>query len=433
MRGQWGFLIGGVVFGLGVVFTGLGLFDSHATEALPFGVVMALVGFGLAAPSLRAMSQTLREPELRAPLLTAPSELAPPLTLKCPACAAPAPLRLSTPQTVTCAHCATTSPVPPALALALTRAAALARQREASEQKISAVLTSLPQKHEQLRARIGRIRWALVAASLCFVALGWSRRLSATDWHGWLLFGALALPVAVVAANFFARRVPELSRQLVGHWAALKLPGIEGLGCRVCGGPLPSKSQSVSTCEFCGADNLTGKEVHELVARDAEWASTGALAVGRRSAKADELAAFAVFSFPVLTLVVWFALGAFAGGVGLRAFAYLEVPPWKSLPLALVKQGDAQCVAWVEERGAELELRFGGDDHRTVSREEFERLAVDQHFDPTKLTGQLLNGRRVEKVCVELGRAYRVKAHTALGTLYFPAWDLGGERLCVTP
>ncbi|MBL8912979.1 MAG: hypothetical protein JNM17_19955 [Archangium sp.] len=433
MRGQWGFLIGGVVFGLGLVFTGLGLFDSHTTEALPFGVVMVIVGFALSAPSLTAMRTTLNEPELRAPSIDAPSELAPPLTVKCPSCAAPAPLRLSAPKTVSCRHCGTTSALPAALSSTLERAATLARQREAGEQKISAVLSSLPLKHEQLRARIARARTVLVVTSVTFIVFGWSRRLSATDWHGWMVFGALALPVALVVSTFFSRRVPELSRQVVGHWAALKLPGIEGLGCRVCGAPLPSKTASVLTCEFCGADNLAGHEVHALVAHDAAWATTGALAVGRRSAKADELSAFAVLSFPVLTLVVWFAIGAFAGGIGLRALGFMEFAPWSSLPLALVNRGDEKCVAWVEEKGDQLDLRFGGNDHQLVSREEFERLAVEKHLDASSLNGKSLNGRKIEKVYIELGRAYRVEARPEFGgTLYFPSWDLGGELLCVT-
>lgn len=425
MRGQYRFLFGVVAFGLGLVFTGLGLFDSHTTEALPFGVVMVVVGVAVAAPSLGALRRTLAEPELRAPSLETPSETAPPLTVKCPSCAAPAPLRLSDPASVTCGHCGTTSPFSEALRQTLTKAAALARQRESGEQKISEVMRSLPEKQTQLVARLSMTKWGLVALSVLCIVIGWSRRLTSTDWHGLVAFGVLALPVALAVGTYFARRAPQVSRQLVGHWAALSLPGVSGLGCRVCGAPLPEKPASVLTCEFCGADNLAGKEVQALVAHDAAWATTGALAVGRRSAKADELAAFAVRSFPVVTLLVWFGIGAFAGGIGLRAIGWMEYAPWSSLPLALVKRDLQTCVAWVEERAGQLELRFGGDDTRTVSPEEFERLAVDK-------TGRSLNGREVKKVYILLERAYRVEARTDGKTLSFPSWDLGGELLCVS-
>lgn len=430
--GKWGLLSSVVLGGLGLVFTGLGLFDSHATEALPFGVVMLVVGVVLGLPSLRAVSATLREEDVAAPSLDAPSELAPPVAMKCPSCAAPVPLRLTSPRAVTCGHCGATTPLSPAMTQALTRAAELAKQREASEQKLTEVLQRLPQKHAHLRSRLTLVQGVLVAVSAASVLFGWATRLRDETWHGYLAFGLLALPVAVVVAAVFKRWVPRLTKRVVGHWAALQLPGVDGLGCRVCGAPLPKRPAAVLSCEFCAADNLAGPEVHALVAHDAAWLTRGALAVGRRSAKADELAAFAVFSFPVVTLVAWFAIGAFAGGVGLRAIGWIELEPWPSLPLALVKRAEGACVAWVEPRGEQVELRFGGDDTRTVARAEFEREAIEQHLRPATLVGKSLNGKKVEKVGIELHRPWRVEASTSSGTLYLPAWDLGGELLCVT-
>lgn len=430
--GQRGLLSSVVIGGLGFVFTGLGLFDSHTTEALPFGVVMLVVGVVMALPSWKAVRATLRDEALVAPSLDAPSELAPPMTMKCPSCAAPAPLRLSNPTAVTCAHCGTTSPVPASLASALSRAAALVKQRDAGEQRITEVLRGLPAKHVALRARLLKLAAGLGGLGVLVALFGWGRRLSEDDWHAYVLFALFATPAAVLLGLTFARLVPRLARSLVGHWAALQLPGVQGLSCRVCGGPLPTKAAAVLACEFCGADNLAGKEVQALVAHDAAWASTGALAVGRRSAKADELAAFAVTAFPVVTLVVWFAIGAFAGGAGARALGRLETAPWSSLPLALVKTPQGDCVAWVEPVGGEVRLHFGAEDKRTVSREQFERDAVEPHLVTSALVEKHLNGHRVQRIYIELNRPFRVQAETTAGWLSFPAADLGGQSVCLT-
>lgn len=393
---------------------------------------MVVVGAALARPSWKAVRATLREESTLTPSLEAPSELAPPMTMKCPSCAAPAPLRLSTPNTVTCAHCGTTSSVPPTLAAALARAAELVKQRDAGEQRITDVVRSLPARHEALRSRLLQLAAGLGGVGLLAAAFGWARRLSDDAWHGYVLFALFATPAAVALGLAFARLVPRLVRSLVGHWAALQLPGVQGLSCRVCGAPLPSKPAAVLACEFCNADNLAGKEVQALVAHDAAWATKGALAVGRRSAKADEVAAFAVTAFPVVTLVAWFAVGAFAGGTGLRAVGRIEVTPWSSLPLAVVKTSKGPCIAWVEARGDEVRLHFGGDEKRTLTRTEFERDAVEPHLLATSLVGKSLNGRAVKRVYAELGRPYRVEATDGVGTLYFPAADLGGESLCLS-
>ena len=52
--GKWGCLSAVVAGGVGLTLVGLG-FDSHTTEAMPFGAVLLLVGVIIGVPSLQAL------------------------------------------------------------------------------------------------------------------------------------------------------------------------------------------------------------------------------------------------------------------------------------------------------------------------------------------------------------------------------------------
>ena len=233
MRGKWGSLSAVLITGVGFVLFLLG-FDGHTTEALPFGIVAMIVGVVLGLPSLRALREAIREidagPEQEAPLADVAGP--PPSSIVCSHCGATARLRLDRPTHADCEHCGQQVALAPALIRRLTDAAVEVKAQAQAERQLAEVITSLPAREASLRARLVRMTWGLTGLALLAGLFGFLRRYSDDTWHGFLLFALSAGPVALLLGRWTTRTLPKVVSGVVGHWAALRLPGQRGLSCR---------------------------------------------------------------------------------------------------------------------------------------------------------------------------------------------------------
>lgn len=316
MRGRWGLLIAVVVGGVGFVLFLLG-FDGHTTEALPFGVAGLIAGAVIGFPAFSALRAATRPQGAWQP---APGQStdSPPSSITCSQCGSAAPIDLQHTTHARCAHCQHQNPLPAELAARLTTAAAAVKSQAHSERQIAEVIASLPAREGMLKQRLLRLTGGLVAGALLGGLYGFAVRSSNSAWQGFVAFALLAGPITLAVGGWAFRTVPRITLGIVSRWAALQLPGVKGLACRVCGAPLPEKVAPVLRCEYCSADSLAGPEVLARVQQQSQHARASVLSVTHQSRDADERAAFSLVALPALVLVVWFAIGAWAGGVGLR-------------------------------------------------------------------------------------------------------------------
>src|SRR5262245_533147 len=151
VRGKWGCLGAFIALGVGSVLFALG-FDSHTTEALPFGIALLLVGTALGVPALRAIRRATR----RSPVIdpTRPGQTGNdrlPATIQCPRCGSPVPLRLETPTHGVCTHCQVQSALPAELARQLAAGAHALGQQAVAERQIADTIARLPDRERSLR------------------------------------------------------------------------------------------------------------------------------------------------------------------------------------------------------------------------------------------------------------------------------------------
>lgn len=498
--GKWGCLLAVAVGGVGLVLFALG-FDSHTTEAMPFGAILTGVGLFIGVPSLQALRGVLA-PGVRpvgkllsfvmlllciglalVGLGTQPNttealpfglvtlvvaavlgaialsarlgtlevrqevgstaervgavEQAPPSSVRCENCGSPAPLRLADPTHATCAHCGTRFALPATLAAVLKAAGLAVRARSEAERRISAILQALPEKHVAWRARLLRSSGGLAAIALMVAIFGWTRRYDDFQWFGYVTFGVMSGTIAILLGRSLGRLVPRVAQGIVGHWAALQVPGVNGLACRVCGAALPSVAAPVLRCEYCASDNLAGPSVQALVAQQAGHAVRSVLSVAQRDSKADELAAFSTVAFPVVTLVAWFAVGAFGGGVGGRALNELKLAPAKSefAVVRVVREGGAPqaCVAARLQRGAQLELKFDDDHSAHLAPAELAPYAVEPNVNADWFIGHRANGMGpILEMYTYLRSLDRIEGSQGENlSLYFPYDGLGESFICL--
>lgn len=429
MRGKWGSLIAVLVTGVGLVLFLLG-FDGHTTEALPFGIAALIAGVLLGLPSLRALRGAMRELDDAAPGEHGSGARAltggpPPVSIACSNCGAAARLRLDQPTHADCEHCQHRVPLAPALVQQLTDAALAVKAQAQAERQIAEVITSLPAREASLGLRLRRVTFWLTAAAVLVGVFGFLRRYVDDSWHGFLLFALSAGPAALLLGWWTIRTVPRVVLGVVSHWTALRLPGQAGLACRACGAPLPTQVAPVLRCEYCGADSLASPALLERVEQISQHARRSVLGVSRQSRQADELAAFAVLSFPLVVLLGWFAIGAAAGGVVLRALSDLPLPASDEATYAIVDG----CIV-----GVELHPTGGATLHPEAGKTE--EVAVAPATRPiSALVGlRLSDGATITRVWRRLSAPGRPVADTdTAGVLYLPGPHGGGGRSCLRP
>ncbi len=422
VRGKWGCLGAIVAGGVGLVLFGLG-FDGHTTEALPFGVVLLVAGAALGAPSLRALRAAAKRPaaiDPSRPMPTGGDRL--PATIQCPRCGSPVPLRMETPTYGVCVHCQLRSELPHDLARQLAAGADAVRGQAVAERQIAETIASLPGRERALRGRLGGWVAALVACAALAAAWGWLNRARDSSWHGFVAFAVVAIPVALVTGAWAAQLVPKVTWGIVGRWTALRLPGVAGLSCRVCGAPLPAVVAPVLRCRYCTADSLATPAVVERVERESRHARAAQLSVGAQHRRADELASFSLVALPAVVLVAWFGIGAVAGGVGLRALGDVALPPDDDARFAVVRG----CVAAIEPRATGARLHFSHDERDDVPD-------MPPTMGPTRFIGRRIEARgRIVSVYryVRWPARHFGRLDTG-GEVYFPSAVGGGERLCL--
>ena len=422
-KGRWRFLIGTTLLGVGLVLTGLG-FDSHTTEALPFGVVTLAIGVGVSWKPWRALRAARRDASPGVEVEVVGESSSPPSSVKCGHCGSASPIRLESPSVSTCEHCGHRNALPAELAKRVAAAAVWVKAHERAERQIAEVVASLPEREAALSSRLRAITLTLTLVAVGLVAYGVSRRHGDQAWHAFVCFGVLGGLTALVLGTRARAAVPSLVTGVVGHWTALRLEGGKGLSCRVCGGPLPGVASAVLRCEFCGSDNLAGPAVLARVAARAIHAVLSVGGVEGRSREADEQAAYSIVSLPVFVLLAWFGIGAFAGGVGLRALGDVTFAVDESVPYVVVDG----CIGVVEEDG---EVRFSATEKRKVS-------PLPPTVPITSFIGKRLSGKgkllRVWRTVEFFDRnegAFLYEYLQQEGTVTFPSRTGYGEALCL--
>lgn len=409
------------------------------TEALPFGIVLVIVGVVVGLPSYRTLKASLAPRVGEAPGTLGPVDASgPPASVACPNCGGPAPLSLAEPGHSTCAHCQHRFALPAALTQQLTEAATLVQQQSQAERHIAKSIQTLAIREQGWLKRMKTISRVLVGLALLVSVYGWFGRRGNDQWHAYFAFGLAATIWVVVLGRIATRIVPQMIRRIVGRWTALQLPGAAGLKCRVCGGPLPEEAAAVLRCGYCSADNLTGPEVLKQLAASAGHAQRGLLAVDQRSQQGDELAAFALLLFPALGLLGWFAAGAFAGSGFLRVG---DLPIWidGGARFVIVRTsrlgGVDPCVAVAVPEGDRVRLVFSFSQLPVVTREALAAALIEE-VAPSWFVGKEVEGKG------RIASVYRLVRHPTRhlavtnneATLYLPAdfGVLGGELTCLS-
>src|SRR5690606_23878815 len=168
---------------------------------------------------------------------------------------------------------------------ALSEAGSAVSRQSAAERQMAATVASLAQHERAWKLRLAAVVALLFCVSSVFALFGFLTRESSDSWHGFFAFGSGASLSTLVLAAIAALIVPPAVRRVVGSWSAIRLPGEAGLGCRVCGGPLPATVAPVLRCTYCSADNLAGARVLAKLAASARQAEHGLLAVSARKAR----------------------------------------------------------------------------------------------------------------------------------------------------
>lgn len=320
-RGGTGCVVGFCLVLVSVVLMLLGN-ERSTRELMPFGVLLLPIAMGVGVFGGVALTRyfTATTSEDTGPSVAGGAPAArPPAMVQCPQCGGAAQIRLADPTAGNCAFCRTRFPLPAELAHAVGHAASVLHQQAAAERQVEASIAELAAHEVQWTKRLRRTTTWLAGLGGAMALVG---LLMMNVDHDWPYYVGTGLAGAAVAAGIGLAAlhvVPPAVRNVVGRWSAIRLPGENGLGCRVCGGPLPALVAPVLRCTYCGADNLASGEVMAKVAATAQHAQRSVLAVAARRQRGDDLAAVALKSLPLVVglawIVVFFLANPVIGGI----------------------------------------------------------------------------------------------------------------------
>jgi len=419
--------------GVGVVLLGLGLMPA-TTEALPFGAVLFVIGLIAAVPSaLWLFTGWAAKRDQPSAAEQAAGPVHAPASIACPSCGGAAPLCLADPTHSTCPFCRTRFALPADVSRALSEGSAAVGRQAAAERQMESTLTSLASHEQAWKLRLALVVLGLFFASAVVAVLGFAIRTSSDSWHGYFAFGSAASATTLVLGLAALVIVPSTVRRIVGHWAAIRLPGEAGLGCRVCGGPLPATVAPVLRCTYCSADNLASSSVMQKVSASARRAEQSMLAVSARKARGDELAARSLRAFPLVVAVAWFAVGAASGSVVFAIARDVTIWADPGERFSLIRTGpDEVCLAAVEVDGDRAQIFLSADQRRTVSRGELARSAAADPVTPSSLVGRSSSRGRIVSVYRPLNHLGMHRGRVEGGSeIYFPNIHGGGESICL--
>lgn len=432
-----GLIFGGMCTGVGLALTALG-FAPATTEALPFGLGLTVFGLFFAVPGYRTLRQRLAVERGGDPAALGDDAAGPPSSVECPNCRGPAPLCLFKPDRSTCAYCGHQFALPAELAARLTAGAAAVKAQSDAERHIAKSVEHLALKEQSWIASMRRLARALLILAALVGAGAFAVRNTKDDWHAFFFMALCSGGLAAWLSAQARRRIPEAVQRMVGRWTALKLPNVDALCCRVCGGPLPAEHKPVLRCTFCSADNLAGAGVLARVAAGAEHARVGALKVAQRKQQGEELLAFALNAYVPAALVGWFAIGAFAGSgfIGPGGDLRIWVDPTARLALIRTEHGGQvhPCIAAFKDDPGGVALDFGSSRTTVVTKEKLAQVQWREPVAPSWFEGQRIFGKgQVEKVVRRLRwpdrHMFRVPNDT--WDVYVPANFGGGAVTCL--
>jgi hypothetical protein len=295
------------------------------------------------------------------------------LALRCPHCQAVAPIPVSTRGTLQCDSCGQRSELPDDARRQLEVAERLLKSTDPGKRKLSRA-----QAEALVSAKRGRkVLWVLHGVFV-FLALSWAAVGVAMmveegrTWDEQLLFGTMCLsPLAiVVSAAWRGGAKLTARRQALAEKCAASPPVAPGapVRCRVCAASiLAGSTEKVATCEYCGADNLLGKEVLARAVHRTK-ALTADLTAEVRSAMEDVSdAAWSAYFQAIKSafLAPIFSFGAMFI-VALGAFGTFREVDLKA-EYAIVQEEGRPCIARIVE-GTTLEMRRGKEAMDLVRR-----------------------------------------------------------------
>ncbi|MBX3125273.1 MAG: hypothetical protein KF718_01080 [Polyangiaceae bacterium] len=420
--------------GAGVVLFALGLAPA-TREALPFGAGLALLGLIGAVPTAFSLWKGWAHTgPATSEAATGPAPPRPPASVTCPSCGGVAPLRLAEPTHSTCSYCRVRFQLPPRIARLLAEGSAALSRQTAAERQVAATVSALAQHERAWKVRLAIVVAGLFLASLTVGMVGFAIRRTSDSWHGYFAFGTTASASTLVLGLVAVLLVPPAVRRVVGHWSAIRLPGDAGLGCRVCGGPLPVLVAPVLRCDYCAANNLASAGVMQKVAVSAKQAEQRVLAVAERKQRGDELAASALRAFPAVVALAWFAGGAASGSVVFTIAHEVEIWPDSDQRFALTRTGPSEvCLAAMEVDGEKVQLFLGSQRQQSLSRADLARYTAAPPIAAAALEGRQTTRGRIVSVYRPLNHLGMHRGRVEGGTeIYFPNPLGAGEEICLT-
>lgn len=419
--------------GAGLVLLVLGSMPATA-EALPFGAGLLVLGLIAAVPSGFALfSGWSEQRDAEDVVAGASAPTRPPASVTCPGCGGAAPLCLADPTHSTCPFCRVRSPLAPEISRLLAEGGAALSRQTAAERQMAATVASLAQHERAWKLRLGFVVAVLFFVSAVVALFGFVVRESSDSWHGYFAFGTAGSAVTLFLGLTAALVVPATVRRVVGHWTAIRLPGEAGLGCRVCGGPLPAIVAPVLRCSFCSADNLASGSVLGKLTASARTAERRTLAVSQKKARGDELAASSLRAFPLIVALAWFAVGAASGSVVFAIARELTLWPSSDQYFSLIRTGSDQvCLAAVERDGDRAELFLSSTMRRTLSVADLARHSAADPIRANTLEGRRTTRGRIVSVYRPLNHLGMHRGRLESGSeIYFPNRHGAGELVCL--
>lgn len=431
----------GCVVGFLVVLAGVGLVllgnESRTAEAMPFGLALLPIGVVIGLVGIAALARHFRASTEDDAVIMAGGHHAPPrppASIQCPQCGGAAAIRLADPTHGSCGFCRARFPLAPELAHAVQAAAAVVHQQGQAERQIEAQIAELAAHEREWTRRLTTVTLVLAGLGGLMALGGLALMQVDRDWPYYVGTGVAAGSAALVLGLIAMRVVPPAVRQVVGRWTAIRLPGEAGLGCRVCGGPLPAVVAPVLRCAYCAADNLASGEVLAKVEATARHAQRGVLAIAARRQRGDDLAAVALRSLPLAVGLSWIVVGGLANPV-LGALLAIELPAGSApFEVLRVESGGSlkACLAATEESDAGTVVFLDAWTRFTVSAAQLATYRAAPPMTPDALVGRRVTGGRVADVYVTPRRpAARFGRVDGGGELYFPSTDGGGALLCL--
>jgi len=322
----------------------------------------------------------------------------------------------------------------------LERAAHAVRAHAEAERQMGGALAALAKRRRRLRFVLLLAAVPLIGLSLSAAAYGWWARGEDSTWYAWIVGGLTGAASAFVLAIAGAVVAPAASGRLMRRWAAVPLPGGQGLACRVCGGPLPGLVQAVLRCGYCGADNLADATVLARVRAGAARAVHELLSVNERRRAGEDVLALALVAYPALCLLAWFATGAAAGSALIAIGHEIELGADSDARFVLVRYDTGSrvqaCLADMGETDGALRLSLGDGVNRSLSREALARYQVAPPIAPDALVGRNIESGGSSGRVARLWRALPTpEFHVARldsGTdVYLPRRAPGASKACL--